>query len=372
MRRNLSHGFTLALRQPVVASNTEIRAMVRSASLGCILGLIVSLAALGHSNAHADPLVIQPARVLQCAQAISERPTVVSGVVLTSDGRSVIAATDDHAVSVWETSTGELQRRYEGHADWVRALAIAPDARLLISGAHDRTVCLWDLAQHQRVAQLPISENAVAAVAFHGNGQQIAIVGFGGSMQIVNTSSGQVMQAYECAGVDQRAIVFSPDGERMAAAGRNGRIRVWNTLNGTPERDIDTDGRAVRALAFSPNSRQLAAAGDGTKIRIFDAATGQLKITFDSRPAKVFALVFTSEQQVASGGSDNRICLWDVTSGQQAAVLVGHTGTVTSLSTAANGGMLASGSFDTTVRIWNLNPGPQQVTAERNAIPVTR
>jgi WD40 repeat protein len=212
----------------------------------------------------------------------------------------------------------------------------------------------------------------VSCVRIHGNGQQVAVVGFANTLQVINTSTGQITQEYECAGHDQRAVAFSPDGIRMAAAGRNGRIRVWNLLTGAQDRDIETDGRLVRTLAFSRDSRAIAAAGDGTKIRLYDAATGLEKVAFDARPAKVFALVFLSDRQLASAGSDNQILLWDLESGQQAAQLVGHTGTVTSLATTTAGTMLVSGSYDTTVRIWELGGRMQPITATRYGAPSAR
>jgi WD40 repeat protein len=335
--------------------------------------MLISLLAaiLWPTSATAQLVNIQAARTIHC-QCDDERPTVVTGVAMTPNGQSIIAATDDHAVSVWEASTGQLQHRFVGHSDWTRAVAFSSDASFFASGANDRTICLWDVALQQPVTRLPALEGAIASVGIHGNGQQIAVVGFARTLHVVNASTGQITQEYECAGDDQRAVVFSPDGIRMAAAGRNGRIRVWNVLSGTQERDIETDGRPVRTLVFSPDSRQLAAAGDGPKLRLFDAATGVEKSSLDVRPAKIFVLAFMDNQRLASAGSDNQIRLWDLDSGQPTALLVGHTGTVTSLATSADGTVLVSGSYDTTVRIWELGGRQQQGTASRYGAPPVR
>jgi WD40 repeat protein len=302
----------------------------------------------------AGPSVINPARVIECRAEGDGRPTVVTGVALTPNGQTVVAATDDHTVSLWDADTGELQHRFVGHGDWVRAVAISTDGLLVASGANDHTVCLWDLARRERLSQLPACEGAIACVRAHANGQQFAVVGLAESLQIVNVSSGQITQRHDCAGDDQRAVAFSPDGIRLAAAGRKGRIRIWNVAGGAHERDVETGGRPIRTLDFSPDGRTLVAAGDAPNAIALDTATGQTIRSLNVRPAKVYAAVFIDNQQIATAGSDNRIRIWNLQSGELTAELVGHTGTVAALGIGANGQRLVSGSYDTTVRVWNL------------------
>jgi WD40 repeat protein len=169
---------------------------------------------------------------------------------------------------------------------------------------------------------------------------------------------------------DVRTVTFSPDGTRLAVAGRNGRIRVWNVETGSEERNIKTDGRRIRAMAFAPDNRRLATAGDSSAIRVFDISTGEPVITLDSRPAKVHALTFLGAQRLASGGTDNRIRIWDLEGRILASELEGHTGTVAALACDASGCVLVSGSYDTTVRIWNLgqSQSPSVATSTNDTV----
>jgi WD40 repeat protein len=236
---------------------------------------------------------------------------------------------------------------------------------MFATGANDHTLCLWDIHSGQRLLSLPACEGAVNAVAFHPNNQQVAVVGFAKRMQIVNTSSGQITQQLECSCSDPCTVAFSADGARMAAAGRTGQVRVWNVITGTRERDIEAEGRRIRAIAFSPDGKWIATAGNSSHVNIYDVATGQPVMTLDVRPAKEYTLVFLDGRRLATGGTDNMIRIWDLESRMVTTELAGHTGTVAALARDASGLMLVSGSYDTTLCVWNLAVLSEPATASR-------
>jgi len=312
------------------------------------------LASPAATEALAKEPEIHALRAIPCRATIDQPPAVVTGVAITPDGLTIAGATDEHRVLIWDAASGACRACLEGHADWVRSVGLAPDGNMFVSGGGDGSICLWDIERQSRMFQLPVCDGAVAGVCFHPNNQQVAVVGFSRQLQIVNTSSGHTSQQLDCPCADIRTVSFSPDGKRLAVAGRNGRIRLWNVGNGAQERDIETGGRQICALAFSPDSRLLATAGNGPAISLLDVASGEIIATLDSRPAKVRALLFIDNRQLAAGGTDNRIAIWDVDDRHVTRRLVGHTGTVASLACDANGTVLVSGSFDTTVRVWSL------------------
>jgi WD40 repeat protein len=151
----------------------------------------------------------------------------------------------------------------------------------------------------------------------------------------------------------------------MAAAGRNGKIRIWNTADSSGQRDIETDNRRIRALAFSPDGQWLAAAGTSPKIRLFATINGEVVKTLETRPAKVYSLVFLDNHRLATGGTDDRITIWDLDSQKPTSQLVGHTGTVAALACDGTGNVVVSGSYDTTLCIWNLVNKQVPTTASR-------
>ena len=71
---------------------------------------------------------------------------------------------------------------------------------------------------------------------------------------------------------------------------------------------------------------------------------------------------------LASGSSDNTVRLWDVSSGQLKATLEGHWDWVRSVSFSPDGTLLASGSSDNTVRLWDVSSGQLKATLEGHTV----
>jgi WD40 repeat protein len=69
---------------------------------------------------------------------------------------------------------------------------------------------------------------------------------------------------------------------------------------------------------------------------------------------KVFSAKLLSENRLATGGSDDLIHIWDLNRLERIESLAGHTGTISCLDFM--GTILASGSYDTQVRIWDSRP----------------
>src|SRR6266404_4152494 len=80
----------------------------------------------------------------------------------------------------------------------------------------------------------------------------------------------------------------------------------------------------------------------------------------------ISSIAFTSDSKlVASGSGDNTIKIWDVATGAQIRTLTGHTKSVTSVAFSPDGRLLASGSNDYTARIWDVSTGKLLHTLSR-------
>ncbi len=93
--------------------------------------------------------------------------------------------------------------------------------------------------------------------------------------------------------------------------------------------------------------------------------------TLKSHSQSVWATVISANGQVlASGSEDNTIKVWDAATGQLQRTLSGHKDTVRALSISGDGKVLASGSGDTTIKLWDLPRGKLMGTFSGHSSPV--
>ena len=65
---------------------------------------------------------------------------------------------------------------------------------------------------------------------------------------------------------------------------------------------------------------------------------------------------------IASGSGDKTVRLWDAATGKELKTLSGHTAEVSALAYSPDGKVIASGSRDKTVRLWDAATGKELKT----------
>jgi WD40 repeat protein len=296
---------------------------------------------------------IQPAHILGVGRGgVVGKPSVVTAVAIAPGGAVIASAGDDHIVRLW-TREAQLLFSLKGHDDWVRALTFSPDGKMLISGGDDGQVIQWQVSTGQKLRTLPVQNRSIYAIAFSPAGDLFATVGFENKVY-VNTADGQPVRSLTGPCADLRAVCFSPDGKLLAAAGRNGQIRLWNVATGTIDLEIPGDVERIRTLAFTADGAKLLSAGEGRWIAVWNTADGTQLSKFLCRGAKIQALAFLGAELFVTGGSDNVIRVWDMNKQAEQFQIFGHTGSVAALAFDRDTTTLVSGSFDTTVRVWQL------------------
>ncbi|KAJ1339305.1 hypothetical protein BSLG_006072 [Batrachochytrium salamandrivorans] len=155
---------------------------------------------------------------------------------------------------------------------------------------------------------------------------------------------------------DMNSISYSPDGQFIATGGDDGKVKLWNTQTGFCFVTFTEHSGGIVALDFAKRGQIVFSASmDGT-VRAFDLVRYRNFRTFTSpKPVQFSSLaVNTSGEIVCAGSSDSfEIYVWSVQTGRLLDILSGHEGPVSALAFSMDD-VLASSSWDKTVRIWDI------------------
>ena len=223
-------------------------------------------------------------------------------------GNLLVSADSKGVLGVWDVEHDYELQMFTEETDWIWSIAFSPDGKHLVSAHQKEKAQLWDIENGEQITELS-SNRPRDAMKYKGNDHQIQ----------------RILRHLEKGSVDKRtpkAIAFSPDGD-LIAGDVLGQIRLWDTTTYEIRMVICLPfgcGRA-EALTFSPCGRYLVSGaswlgGTGTdkvSIRLWDVATGENIATFWSHPTDIQSLAFSPDGTLlASGSYDGTILLWDM------------------------------------------------------------
>jgi WD40 repeat protein len=153
-------------------------------------------------------------------------------------------------------------------------------------------------------------------------------------------------------------ITYSADGQTLWGGSAQGRVYSWDLKDHQTYRLISHGPGTLVALVFSSAGPHFAAAYSGGIIEWREYPSGQLKATWNSGNAEVNFLAISPDGKVlAAGTNEKTVLLFDMNSGQLRQTLRQHAGAVNALAFSSDGKRLASGADDRMVVLWDLATG---------------
>jgi WD40 repeat protein/serine/threonine protein kinase len=383
----------------------------------------------------------------------------VQSVEWSKDSRRVLTASFDGTARVWDAASGEQQVALVGHTDYVQCAVFSPDEKTIATAGNDRTVrlwnarpapqyrllraepssgsyypsftpdgqrvlveekfgmqYLWDLAAGQVIRSWPGISGTIRP-----DGREIATALEDGTIEIRETSTGQVLRRFAANPAGCHVLVYSPDGlwlatngvpwprrtettfaqvwdaekgqlvhtlsghpgwvsdvrfspdhRFLATSGYDGAVRLWDTRDWSLIRTIQCHLEKIDGLAISPDSRRLATASFDGSVGLWDAETGRQLHRLRGHLVFVNRVAFSPDgRRVASGGIDGVTRLWDVSSGEELLTLAGHRSPIYGIALSPDGNLLVSTSSDG-IRVWDATPvEPDHRAPDHNSPSVT-
>ncbi|KAJ3349793.1 hypothetical protein GGF32_005278 [Allomyces javanicus] len=225
---------------------------------------------------------------------------------------------------------------------------------LLVVGFSTGVFGLWELPSFSHVHTLSLGQHPVTAAAINASGEWLALGSAAlGQLVVWEWPSESYVLKQQGHAYDLTSVAWSPAGV-IATGGDDAKIKLWND-NGFAYVTFDQHAGPVSGLQFARHGRVLFSSSlDGT-VRAFDLTRYRNFKTYTTPEPMQFACLAVDEgcDLVCAGAVDKfDVHVWAVQTGKLLETLAGHTAPVSCMAFA--GTQLVTGSWDRTVRVWNV------------------
>ncbi|MBD2186628.1 WD40 domain-containing protein [Pseudanabaena mucicola] len=280
----------------------------------------------------------------------------------------------DHTIKLWNTNNGECFRTLDEHINIVTAIAFSPDGQLLASSSTDRTVKIWNMVTGESMQTLAGHNACVWSVDFHPNGQLLASAAEDNTIKLWNLETGECVQTLQGHQYWVKAIAFSPDGKTLASGSFDSTVKIWNWQTGECLKTLLGHNSVVTSLEFSPQGDRLVTGSYDQSVKIWDVATGKCLDTMHKHTNRVWSVAFHPQANlVVSGGDDHGIKIWELQRGKCIKTLQGNSNAIYAIAYDHQQNLLASGHEDQTLKLWNVDiNAPQSLETDLQPFQILR
>ncbi|MBN3326170.1 GBB1 protein, partial [Atractosteus spatula] len=246
------------------------------------------------------------------------------------DDNQIVTSSGDTTCALWDIETGQQTTTFAGHTGDVMSLSLAPDARLFVSGACDASAKLWDIREGMCRQTFTGHESDINAICFFPNGNAFATGSDDATCRLFDLRADQELMVYSHDNIicGITSVAFSKSGRLLLAGYDDFNCNVWDTLKAD---------RAVLIKSF------LAYFLTAWVVRKSDQFPGCARSIDSAGPV---GGAFPPKCLVK--GIPSLVC-WELCSG----VLAGHDNRVSCLGVTDDGMAVATGSWDSFLKIWN-------------------
>ena len=298
-------------------------------------------------------------------------------------------------VELWDLETQRVIHVYEPHAGEVRCIKIAPidqtaPLRLYAGSgipAQSGEIRIWDVASEELIKSFEIHADTIESIALSPSNKKLLTASmdeFSTVIDITQLESTEDPIDKQAKWLTQHVgrvlcTLYHPRGTYFVTGSEDKTIKVWNPETFNVLVNFDANDDAVYSLAFSVDENVIVSGSADNAVRTWRVTptegdeeipvgqsslemTGALVREYNGHQAAVYSVdaAFISLNRnnqaavIASGSADTSVIIWNIRSGNRYRTFDESTDAVYAVKFSPDGSSVAAGGRDGKVRIWNL------------------
>lgn len=309
----------------------------------------------------------------------------ILSIAFAPKGSELAVASRDSTINVLNAKNGRNVWTFS--CPGVNKISFSPNGRMIAAayGKYDNTsslsyhhfsggVQLWDVSTGKEINRFRSEDSNIYDITFSPNSECLAIaVGDSGLVQYWDIKTDRRDTVFEghARSDTVHALAFANNGLFIAAGLQDGIIIIWDLKIRRPHCKVKGHSNSITSVCFSTDGKFFASASNGVSsgrsstdddhgsVKIWEIDSCHKLVHLSSHAQMASAVVFMpNSKHLLSGGDTTgrggETIMWDVTSSKETVSFLGHSFGVSCLAISSDGTLLATGSEDKRVLIWNV------------------
>ena len=281
----------------------------------------------------------------------------------------LVIAVSTKSMKIWDLNSNSLVVSINVYCNNIVSIACSPDNLTIVTGSSSGEIKVWEKSQWQNSRDQEITNSSINTICVSHSGFKIASGSSDSTVKLWEKGTGILINTLKGHKGSITTVCFSHDEVIIASGSSDKTVKLWDNFTGHLLNTLYGHQDSVTSIVFVKNGNELISASFDKTIKIWNINNGELIRSFEEHgfPFTSISISYSLNQNIlVSASIHNFIILWDITTGKMIKKLNGHNNIVTCVCFSQDGLLIASGSIDRTIKLWDKTTFSLKMTFKKH------